>query len=118
MLSAFIDVTGASQGFPRAAAPVGVFSRGTTRISGSLSCGARDLEGESGLPTDLLLVHIALQPSKGKEDSKAIYCMIPLMKVLEKTELEMEEKNQQLRGTGGRVGNKEPAGGVLRALGC
>ena len=33
--------TGASQGFPRAAAPVGVFSRGTTRISGSLSCGAR-----------------------------------------------------------------------------
>ena len=35
--------TGASQGFPRAAAPVGVFSRGTTRISGSLSCGAREL---------------------------------------------------------------------------
>ena len=32
---------GASQGFPRAAAPVGVFSRGTTRISGSLSCGVR-----------------------------------------------------------------------------
>ena len=29
---------GASQGFPRAAAPVGIFSRGTTRISGSLSC--------------------------------------------------------------------------------
>ena len=28
-----------SQGFPRAAAPVGVFSRGTTRLSGSLSCG-------------------------------------------------------------------------------
>ena len=27
--------TGASQGFPRAAAPVGVFSRGTTRISGT-----------------------------------------------------------------------------------
>ena len=37
--------TGASQGFPRAAAPVGVFSRGKTRISGSLSCGA----GKSGL---------------------------------------------------------------------
>ena len=35
--------TGASQGFPRAAAPVGVFSRGTTRISGSLSCGAREV---------------------------------------------------------------------------
>ena len=34
--------TGASQGFPRAAAPVGVFSRGTTRISGSHSCGARE----------------------------------------------------------------------------
>ena len=34
--------TGASQGFPRAAAPVGVYSRGTTRISGSLSCGARE----------------------------------------------------------------------------
>ena len=29
--------TGASQGFPRAAAPVGVFSRGTTRISGGPS---------------------------------------------------------------------------------
>ena len=35
--------TGASQGFPRAAAPVGVFSRGKTRISGSLSCGAREV---------------------------------------------------------------------------
>ena len=35
--------TGASQGFPRAATPVGVFSRGTTRISGSLSCGAREV---------------------------------------------------------------------------
>ena len=33
--------TGASQGFPRAAAPVGVFSLGTTRMSGSLACGAR-----------------------------------------------------------------------------
>ena len=31
------------QGFPRAAAPVEVFSRGTTRISGSLSCGAREV---------------------------------------------------------------------------
>ena len=27
----------------RAPAPVGVFSRGTTRISGSLSCGAREV---------------------------------------------------------------------------
>ena len=35
--------TGASQGFPRAAAPVGVFSRGTKRISGSLSCGTREV---------------------------------------------------------------------------
>ena len=35
--------TGASQGFPRAAVPMGVFSRGTTRISGSLSCGAREV---------------------------------------------------------------------------
>ena len=35
--------TGASQGFPRAAAPVGVFSRGKTRISGNLSCGAREV---------------------------------------------------------------------------
>ena len=33
---------GASPGFPRAVAPVGVFSRGTTRISGSLSCGTRE----------------------------------------------------------------------------
>ena len=29
--------TGASQGFPRAAAPVGVFSRGTSRISAPAS---------------------------------------------------------------------------------
>ena len=35
--------TGAFQGFTRAAAPVGVFSRGTTRMSGSLSCGAREV---------------------------------------------------------------------------
>ena len=35
--------TGASHGFPQAAAPVGVFSRGMTRTSGSLSCGAREL---------------------------------------------------------------------------
>ena len=34
---------GASQGFPRAAAPVGVFSCGTTRTSGSLLCGAREV---------------------------------------------------------------------------
>ena len=34
---------GASQGFPRAAAPMGVFSRGTTTMSGSLSCGAREV---------------------------------------------------------------------------
>ena len=54
--------TGASQGFPRAAAPVGVFSRGTTRISGSLSCGAREVRspcawrggpGKSNLPFEL-----------------------------------------------------------------
>ena len=37
-----LTMTGASHGFPQAAAPVGVFSRGTTRISGSLSCGARE----------------------------------------------------------------------------
>ena len=36
--------TGASQGFPQAAAPVGVFARGTTRISWSLSCGAREVK--------------------------------------------------------------------------
>ena len=35
-----LAMTGASHGFPQAAAPVGVFSRGTTRTSGSLSCGA------------------------------------------------------------------------------
>ena len=62
-------------------------------------------------PGDILLTEIS-------GSHKDEHCMIPLMKVLEKTELEMEEKNQQLRGTGGRVGNKEPAGGVLRALGC
>ena len=34
---------GGSHVFPQAAAPVGVFSRGTTRTSGSLSCGAREV---------------------------------------------------------------------------
>ena len=34
---------GGVSGDPRAAAPMGVFSRGTTRISGSLSCGAREV---------------------------------------------------------------------------
>ena len=34
-------MAGASRGFSRAAAPVWGFSRGTTGISGSLSCGAR-----------------------------------------------------------------------------
>ena len=38
-----LAMSGASHGFPQAAAPVGVFSRGTTRTSGSLSCGAREL---------------------------------------------------------------------------
>ena len=38
-----LAMTGASHGFPQAVAPVGVFSRGTTRTSGSLSCGAREL---------------------------------------------------------------------------
>ena len=37
-----VAMTGASHGFPQAAAPVGVFSRGMTRTSGSLSCGARE----------------------------------------------------------------------------
>ena len=37
--------TGASQGFPRAAAPVGVFSQGTTRISGA----SRAAPGKPGL---------------------------------------------------------------------
>ena len=49
------------QGFPRAAAPVGVFSRGTTRISGSLSCPIihSSCEGELG---------VALESLQGKGD--------------------------------------------------
>ena len=43
VLQADLAMTGASHGFPQSAAPVGVFSRGTTRTSGSLSCGAREL---------------------------------------------------------------------------
>ena len=44
--------TGASQGFPRAAAPVGVFSRGTTRMKreGDGSCGVGDGTRRSSLP--------------------------------------------------------------------
>ena len=38
-----LAMTGVSQGFPRAAAPMALFSRGMTRISGSLSCGAREV---------------------------------------------------------------------------
>ena len=40
-----LERTGASQGFPRAAAPVGVFSQGTTRISGA----SRAALGKPGL---------------------------------------------------------------------
>ena len=43
--SLHIARTGASQGFPRAAAPVGVFSQGTTRISGA----SRAALGKPGL---------------------------------------------------------------------
>lgn len=32
--------------------------------------------------------------------------------------MEMEEKNQRLRGTGGRAGDKEPAGGDVESVGC
>ena len=64
--------TGASQGFPRAAAPVGVFSRGTTRIS--VSCFFNDpadvgnlISGFSAFPKSSLniwkfTVHILLKP--------------------------------------------------------
>ena len=38
-----LAMTGASHGFPQPAAPMGVFSRGTMRTSGSLSCGARQV---------------------------------------------------------------------------
>ena len=38
-----LSMMGASQGFPLAVPPVGVFSRGTTRITGSLSCGVREV---------------------------------------------------------------------------
>ena len=38
-----LAMTGASHGFPQAAAPMGVFSRGTMRTSGSLSCSAREV---------------------------------------------------------------------------
>ena len=38
-----IAMTGASHGFPQAAAPMGVFSRGTMGYSGSLLCGTREV---------------------------------------------------------------------------
>ena len=38
-----LEMTGASRGFSRAAAPVWGFSRGTTGSSGSLSCGNREV---------------------------------------------------------------------------
>ena len=44
--SLHIARTGASQGFPRAAAPVGVFSRGTRGSQGA----SRAAPGKSGLP--------------------------------------------------------------------
>ena len=56
--------TGASQGFPRAAAPVGVFSRGTTRISGSLSCGAREVRSPCGGDGDRVM---ALESREGTQ---------------------------------------------------
>ena len=39
-----LEMTGASLGFSRAAAPVCVFLRGTTGSSGSLSCGAKEVK--------------------------------------------------------------------------
>ena len=47
--------TGGSQGFPRAAAPMGVFSRVTTRISGSLSYGAREVRSPCAWRAPLFL---------------------------------------------------------------
>ena len=50
-----LTMTGASHGFPRAAAPVGVFSRGTTRTSGSLSCGAREVRSPCAWRGELVI---------------------------------------------------------------
>ena len=61
--------TGASQGFPRAAVPIGVFSRGTTRISGSLSCGAREVRSPCGGDGDRVM---ALESWEGTRASRRV----------------------------------------------
>ena len=54
-----LEMTGASLGFSRAAAPVWGFSRGMTGSSGSLSCGPREVgvhahgEGERVIALEL-----------------------------------------------------------------
>ena len=54
---------------PRAAAPVGVFSRGTTRISGSLSCGAREVRSHARGEGERVL---ALESREGTRASRRV----------------------------------------------
>ena len=61
--------TGASQGFPRAAVPVEIFSRGTTRISGRLSCGAREVRSPCGGDGDRVM---ALESREGNRASRRV----------------------------------------------
>ena len=61
--------TGTSQGFPRAAAPVEIFSRGTTRISGSLSCSAREVRSPCALRGERVM---ALESREGTRASRRV----------------------------------------------
>ena len=89
--------TGASQGFPRAAVPVGGFSRGTTRISGSLSCGAREVRSPCGGDGDRVM---ALESREGTRASRRLE----------------EGLSRSSSGGGGKPSCPSPSAGDLREL--
>ena len=71
-----LSMMGASQGFPLAAPPVGVFSLGTTRITGSLSCGAREVRSPCTWREGARLLGAGMRHSahgKGHEEGGSSY---------------------------------------------
>ena len=89
--------TGASQGFPQAAVPVGVFSRGTTRFSGSLSCGAREVRSTCGGDGDRVM---ALESREGTRASRRVE----------------EGLSRSFSGGGGKHSFPSPSAGDFREL--
>ena len=77
--------------------PVGVFSRGTTRISGSLSCGAREVRSPCGGDGDRVM---ALESREGTRASRRVE----------------EGLSRSFSGGGGKPSCPSPSAGDLREL--